>query len=158
MQIRSQLSIYRVIFQSLAGLDWPAVLEQASTFEPAMRKLAPDLWTEMEGIASGVAAGEKASEEEVTLLDIVALNARSEIALADGSSRAGRTDGSAAEVSDGCTSLAWALPDGRQVLAQNWDWTDAVGKNLVFVSIEQPGKPKIWMVTEVSTKFKAFLY
>lgn len=45
-----------------------------------MRRLAPDLWTEMEGIAAGVAASVGADEEQVSLLDIVALNARSEIA------------------------------------------------------------------------------
>ncbi|TBU36645.1 hypothetical protein BD309DRAFT_1085098 [Dichomitus squalens] len=76
----------------------------------------------------------------VDVLDIVALNARSEIAL-------GQWD-------DGCTSLAWRLRDSagsgfeRQLLGQNWDWRVGVGKNLAMVSIEQDGKPKIWMVTE----------
>lgn len=99
-----------------------------------MQALAPDLYTELEGIAAGVGG-------EVTLLDIVALNARSEIALANNK---GGLD-------DGCTSLAWTLSGGRQVLAQNWDWTEDVGQNLALVSIEQPGtgKPKIWMVAEV---------
>ena len=77
----------------------------------------------------------------VDVLDIVALNARSEIAL-------GQWD-------DGCTSLAWRIrEDGsgseRQLLGQNWDWRVGVGKNLAMMSIEQDGKPKIWMVTEVN--------
>ena len=38
----------------------------------------------------------------------------------------------------------------RQILAQNWDWREAVGKNLAMVSIAQEGKPKIWMVVEAS--------
>lgn len=99
-----------------------------------MQALAPNLYTELEGIAAGAGG-------EVTLLDIVALNARSEIALAN--NRVG--------LGDGCTSLAWALPDGRQVLAQNWDWMEEVAQNLALVSIEQPGtrKPKIWMVLVV---------
>ena len=37
----------------------------------------------------------------------------------------------------------------RQILAQNWDWTESVGENLAMVSISRPGKPKIWMVIEV---------
>jgi isopenicillin-N N-acyltransferase-like protein len=35
------------------------------------------------------------------------------------------------------------------VLSQNWDWTATVKKNLAMVSIEQPDKPTIYMVTEV---------
>lgn len=92
----------------------------------------------------------------VDVLDIIALNARSEIAL-------GQWD-------DGCTSLAWRIRDApsttsspgsgpepgsagyaraKQILAQNWDWRESVGKNLAMVSIAGEGKPKIWMVIEV---------
>lgn len=92
-------------------------------------------------------------ERRIDILDIISLNARSEIAL-------GQWD-------DGCTSLAWNIGDlgepevvagndseavcGRQkrVLAQNWDWRTAVGPNLVMATIKQEGKPDIWMVMEV---------
>lgn len=85
---------------------------------------------EMRGIADGT------KRSDVGLLDIVALNARSEIAL-------GKWD-------DGCTALAWKLgASGRQVLAQNWDWRVSVGDNLALMSIRRIGKPTIWMVTEV---------
>ena len=104
------------------------------------------MYAELEGIAAGAqrkhdeVTGEGNSEDyDISLLDIIALNARSEIALGG--------------IGDGCTSLSWAIDDDgerRQILAQNWDWTKDVGKNLVLVSIEKPGKPKIWMVTEVS--------
>ncbi|KAL5514130.1 hypothetical protein ACEPAG_2891 [Sanghuangporus baumii] len=129
-QIQSQLSIYRKIFKALSGLTWPKVLEYAEKFEPTIQKLAPDLYSEIQGIAKGA---------DVPLIEIIALNARSEIAL-------GTLD-------DGCTSLAWTLEEGasgkkRQILAQNWDWTEEVGKNLVMASIDKPGKPKIWMVME----------
>ncbi|KAL5522168.1 hypothetical protein ACEPAF_2025 [Sanghuangporus sanghuang] len=129
-QIQSQLSIYRKIFKALSGLTWPKVLEYAEKFEPTIQRLAPDLYAEMKGIAKGA---------DVPLIEIVALNARSEIAL-------GTLD-------DGCTSLAWTLEEGeggkrKQILAQNWDWTEEVGKNLVMASIDKPGKPKIWMVME----------
>lgn len=50
--------------------------------------------------------------------------------------------------SDGCTSMGWKKEGGEVLLAQNWDWTRRVKENLVMMSIEQTGKPKIWMVTE----------
>ncbi|EJD00494.1 acyl-CoA:6-aminopenicillanic-acid-acyltransferase [Fomitiporia mediterranea MF3/22] len=130
-QIQSQLTVYHSIFKALSGLSWPKVLEFAEAFQPTIQRLAPELYSEMEGIAQG--AG-------VPLIEIVALNSRSEIAL-------GTLD-------DGCTSLAWTLEDSqrngsrRQILAQNWDWTEDVGKNLAKASITQPGVPKIWMVIE----------
>ncbi|THH09945.1 hypothetical protein EW145_g1657 [Phellinidium pouzarii] len=131
VQILSQLTVYRTIFRALSKLEWPQVLEYAKAFQPTIQRLAPDLYREIEGIAAGVG-------DEVTLFDILALNARSEIAL-------GRFD-------DGCTSLGWTLdrnPNSRiQILAQNWDWTESVGENLALASITQPGKPKIWMVIE----------
>ncbi len=71
------------------------------------------------------------------LLDIVALNCRSEIALG--------------LFSDGCTSLGWKKDDGEVLLAQNWDWTARVKSNCVIMSIKQPRKPTIYMVTEVRT-------
>lgn len=80
----------------------------------------------MEGIAEGA---------ELDMLDIVALNCRSEIALG--------------KFSDGCTALCWKKHDNARVLSQNWDWTAPVMKNLAMVSIEQAGKPTIYMVTEV---------
>ena len=72
------------------------------------------------------------------LLDIVALNCRSEIALGN--------------FSDGCTGFGWKRQNDEEgvMLAQNWDWTKRVKGNCVLMSIERVGKPKIWMVTEVS--------
>lgn len=98
----------------------------------------------MRGIVDGVNAPIPGGESDektrmVDLLDIIALNARSEIAL-------GKFD-------DGCTSLAWDITGSvgppKRVLAQNWDWRTAVGPNLALGSIKQEGKPDIWMVTEV---------
>ena len=129
-QIVSQLHIYRGLFADNCKLDWAQVLEIADQFRGTIDALRPDLLEEMRGIADGV------GRSDVRLLDIVALNARSEIAL-------GKWD-------DGCTALAWRLGDSeKQVLAQNWDWRTAVGENLALVSIRPIGKPTIWMVAEV---------
>ena len=106
--------------------------ELARAFEPTIKRLAPHLYEEIQGIAEGSGLDIEA---------VLALNARSEIAF-------GTLD-------DGCTSLGWTLPTGdgsgppRQILAQNWDWTKAVGNNLAMVSIASEGNPKIWMVMEV---------
>jgi hypothetical protein len=95
-----------------------------------IKRLTPDLYLEMQGIAAGANVDDR---------DIVALNCRSEIAL-------GRFQ-------DGCTSLAWQQRqydrNQKMILAQNWDWTAMVKPNLCLMSIVQEGKPQIWMVTEV---------
>ena len=129
-QILNQLGIYRELFWQNCKFDWPRVRTVAEEFLLGIGKVAPDLLEEMRGIADGLASA------DVDLLDIIAINARSEIAL-------GKWD-------DGCTALAWRLgPSGKRMLAQNWDWRVAVGENLALVSIRCTGKPTIWMVTEV---------
>ncbi|OCH89436.1 AAT-domain-containing protein [Obba rivulosa] len=127
-QIRSQLELYRNLFFENCKFEWTQVLSVAEEFCSAIERLAPDLLQEMRGIADGI------DDPNVGLLDIVALNSRSEIAL-------GQWD-------DGCTSLAWKLGPRKQVLAQNWDWRRPVAKNLAIATKYQAGKPTIWMVIE----------
>jgi len=114
------------MFQYTSKLSWPDVRQVAKEFQPHLKKLVPHLYAEMEGIAQGA---------ELDILDIVALNCRSEIALG--------------KFSDGCTTLSWKKDDNARVLSQNWDWSQSVKKNLAMISIEQTGKPTIYMVTEV---------
>lgn len=150
-QILRQISIYDKLFMDRCKLNWQQVLGLASEFQPTIARLAPNLLEEMQGIADGVMDLESQKpnglhytddvdgeirHHDVGLLDILALNARSEIALS--------------KWDDGCTSVAWKLPSGVQLLAQNWDWRVSIGENLAMVSIAQPEKPKIWMVTEVN--------
>ncbi|EXJ80753.1 isopenicillin-N N-acyltransferase [Capronia epimyces CBS 606.96] len=126
-QIRRQIVVYEAMFQRTSKLDWPAVRTVAETYQATLQRLTPDLYAEMEGIANG--AG-------LDLRDIVALNCRSEIALG--------------LFSDGCSSLGWDCNryDKGVILAQNWDWTARVKENCVIMTIEQVGKPKIWMGNE----------
>lgn len=116
------------MFQCTSKLSWAEVREFVKEFQPVLAKLVPHLYEEMLGIAEG---------SELDILDIVALNTRSEIALG--------------KFSDGCTTLAWRKSDNGWVLSQNWDWTTKVSKNLALISIEQAGKPTIYQVTEVGT-------
>ncbi|KAG7085807.1 hypothetical protein E1B28_003346 [Marasmius oreades] len=114
------------MFQRTSNLNWTAVRDISNEYRETISTLTPNIYEEMEGIAEG--AG-------LDILDIVALNARSEIALG--------------LFSDGCTSLGWKIPSTGQIfLAQNWDWVPPVQGNLAMVSIEQPGLPKIHMVAE----------
>ena len=120
------MRIYESMFEYTSNLSWQEVREVAKEFVPTLQELTPHILAEMQGIAEGA---------EVDLLDIVALNCRSEIALG--------------KFSDGCTTLCWKKSENARVLSQNWDWTATVKNNLAMVSIEQLGKPTIYMVTEV---------
>ncbi|EAW09828.1 putative acyl-CoA:6-aminopenicillanic-acid-acyltransferase [Aspergillus clavatus NRRL 1] len=124
-QIKDQIKVYENMFQETSKLSWDAVRELAEEFRASLEQKLPEIYEEMQGIADG--AG-------LDLLDIVALNCRSEIAMGF--------------FSDGCTSLSWKKHDNARILSQNWDWAAAAGKNIAIVSIEQPGKPKVYMVTE----------
>jgi len=125
-QIKAQIKVYEAMFKTTSKLDWSAVREIAKAYAATVESLTPALYTEMLAIAEGA---------DLDVLDIVALNARSEIALG--------------LFSDGCTSLGWKYSEGQVYLCQNWDWTARVKENILMMSIDQPGKPKIWMVTEV---------
>lgn len=114
------------MFQYTSDMSWASVLQLAAEFGATCQSLVPDLYAEMQGIADG--AG-------VDVLDILALNSRSEIALGN--------------FRDGCTSLSWKKGGESQMLAQNWDWTNDVKRNLALVNIERDGKPGIYMVIEV---------
>lgn len=120
------MRIYESMFEYTSKLSWQEVREVAKEFVPTLQELTPHILAEMQGIAEGA---------EVDLLDVVALNCRSEIALG--------------KFSDGCTTLCWKKNANARVLSQNWDWTATVKQNLAMVSIEQLGKPTIFMITEV---------
>ena len=94
------------------------------------------LFYEMKGIAEG--AG-------VDLVDIIALNVRTEITFSL------FTSVPALPIqTDGCTSAAYRQPNGNVLLAQNWDWQPRQAPNLFICHIFQTGTdiPNISMVTE----------
>lgn len=130
-QIKKQISVYEEMFQFTSQISWDTVKDHSREFQVTIQSLTPDLYAEMEGIAEG--AG-------LDVLDIVALNCRSELGVA-----------MFTNVSDGCTSVSWKKSENSRILAQNWDWTSLVQGNLVCMSIEQADKPKVYMVTEVSS-------
>ncbi|KAH0154376.1 AAT-domain-containing protein, partial [Aureobasidium melanogenum] len=123
-QIRGSISFYSNLFQQTAKLSWPQVQQTALEFEEVIQKNWPEYLEEMRGIADGA---------QKTLADIIALNVRTEINFG--------------LFSDGCTALSW-LHDDSSILAQNWDWMTEQKQNLVLMTIHQPNKPTIKMVTE----------
>ena len=79
---------------------------------------------------------------DVPFHDVLTLNVRTEIAY-------GFFD-------DGCTALSWHSSTGSKrpigasqaLLAQNWDWRAHQLANLIHMTISQPGRPTIAMITE----------
>jgi isopenicillin-N N-acyltransferase-like protein len=96
-QIDRCIAFYAKLFLKNCKIEWPQVLEHASSFEQQAKSKWPAYHEEMQGIADG--AGKE-------LLDIVAINVRTEINFG--------------LFSDGCTALSWHT-EKRAWLGQNWD-------------------------------------
>ncbi|CAI4214292.1 unnamed protein product [Parascedosporium putredinis] len=135
-QVHGSIAFYENLFQTTCALNWDKVRGEASKYVTALQDLCPRYLEEMRGLAQG--AG-------VELLDIVAINVRTEI-----------TFGLYIEQPelpiemDGCTSIALKSPGGPLLLAQNWDWMKEQAPNLLVCHISQPGTeiPRFSMVTE----------
>ncbi|KIW17136.1 hypothetical protein PV08_04327 [Exophiala spinifera] len=118
------IDFYASLFEKTSKLDWAQVQDIASSFSDHIKSTWPAYHEEMQGVATGSGR---------SILDIVALNVRTEIAFG--------------AFSDGCTSLAWNT-EKRAYLGQNWDWMEQQKENLIIVKIAQFGKPSIQMITE----------
>lgn len=130
-QVLQSLETYENLFHGYQKISWKEARERALTHLKAIEAYDPEMIEEMEGIAIG--AG-------VEFEDILALNARSEIALAGYKGTA---------FSDGCTAIAVMPPAGSEtILGQNWDWKGPQKKSLLMLDIHQAKKPAIQMVTE----------
>ncbi|KAF9886551.1 hypothetical protein FE257_011323 [Aspergillus nanangensis] len=123
-EIKRGIAFYAALFIEKAGLNWSEVRALASEFDGVIRTKWPRYYEELEGVAKG--AGRD-------LLDIIALNVRSEIVF-------GR-------FSDGCTSL-YCQGKEYAYMGQNWDWLEDQKANLIQLTIHQANLPAIHMVTE----------
>ncbi|KAL2105445.1 hypothetical protein VUR80DRAFT_8370 [Thermomyces stellatus] len=135
-KVLGSIAFYKGLFQSTCAMDWPSVRIEASKYTDTFRRIAPRYLDEMRGVADG--AG-------VDLLDIVALNVRTEIVFglfADKPQLPTKTDG--------CTSVALKTPAGSSLLGQNWDWMVEQAPNLLVCYVSQPQTdiPGFAMVTE----------
>ncbi|CZT20361.1 related to Acyl-coenzyme A:6-aminopenicillanic-acid-acyltransferase 40 kDa form [Ramularia collo-cygni] len=130
VQISRSIMFYADLFQRNCNLSWEAVQGLAMRdFLPVIQEKWPELMQEMRGIADGTDLGVE---------DILALNVRTEVAFG--------------MFSDGCTAFSTFGSEGGKGdvswLSQNWDWNPLQKRNLVQLSITQPGKPRIMMITE----------
>lgn len=124
------INFYRVLFQAFNDLEWTTVRERTAEFQPFLKAKFPRYYEEIEGIAEGA---------QVDLLDVLALNIRSEIAfgLFDENSRRPM----AIDAVDGCTTLGWKTSSGSTFLAQNWDWKSRQKPNLIILRVNPKGVP-----------------
>ncbi|PTX53704.1 isopenicillin-N N-acyltransferase-like protein [Melghirimyces profundicolus] len=130
-EIMHSLATYEKLFHGYQKIRWKEVRERALLHLKAIERYDPALIEEIQGIAEG--AG-------VDFEDILALNARSEIAL---------TQSGTKRFTDGCTSIGVASPVSVDtIIGQNWDWKGEQSKSLLLLEISCESKPRIKMVTE----------
>ena len=127
-QIKKCIGIYEKLFWSYGKITWEEAAAKAEKYIPYIQNYDQEIWEEIQGIADG---------SERALLDIVTLNARSEIMFT-------------AKALDGCTSFGVLSSNtkGEAYMGQNWDWKEEVTQAIVALDITQENKPNIKMITE----------
>ena len=129
-EIGVSIRVYSTLFQELQGISWEKARKLSEFYLEKTREFAPDYVEEMQGIADGA---------NTDLLDIAALNARTEIMFAQ------------LKDAQECTTLSLMPPataDGRVIAAQNWDFYRQLRDSLVIVHVHQEDKPNFVMVSE----------
>lgn len=132
-RIDAGIDLYAGWFRDFAQLGWAEVGKLSRPYWEHLRASHPERAEELRGIAEG--AGR-------LIEDIVALNARTEIAYA-----AQKTSAPPSE----CTSLGVrpaASADGHVYIAENWDWLTAALDNTVLLHVVQPDGLELLTVTE----------
>ena len=131
-EISVSIKSYQILFEGLKGISWEDARKVSEHYLSLTRDFEPDYAEEMRGIAEGA---------HVDLLDIAALNARTEIMYSQSPE---------ADVKE-CTTLSLMAPateDGRVLAAQNWDYSKRLRDSVVIVRISQEDKPNFVMVAE----------
>lgn len=125
-KIEISIRNYSRMFEVFSGMGWDEARKLSEAFLPDIEKYAPEIVLEMKGIAAG---------SGVDFEDILALNARSEIALD----------------ADGCTAFGITprlTEDNKAYVAQNWDWIAPQRDALVLLEITQPPAPSLLILAE----------
>ncbi|AST91020.1 MULTISPECIES: C45 family autoproteolytic acyltransferase/hydolase [Sutcliffiella] len=130
-EILRSMETYEKLFYDYQGIRWNEVKERAKIHIKAIEKFDERLLEEIHGVAEGAS---------MDFEDILALNARSEIAL---------TGEAHSSFTDGCTSIFTCSPlSADTIIGQNWDWKAAQKNSLLLLKIEREDRPNIVMVTE----------
>lgn len=133
-QIRRGVDLYFGLWGMLWGAKRAEVLEQCRGFVPVIGEYDADILEELEGVARGA---------DLSLEEIIALNARYELLWAPSLAPQPRNDG--------CTSVAVLPPvtkHGHTILGENWDYKPRFHKLCIILEIEQEAKPNIVIQTE----------
>ncbi len=128
-EIGVSIKVYGTLFEELKGLSWKDARKISEFYLSKTRDFAPDYVEEMRGIAEGA---------NVDILDIAALNARTEIMFAQLDAQE-------------CTTLSLLPPatEGGQVIAaQNWDFYRQLRDSMMILHVHQENKPNFVMVSE----------
>ncbi len=128
-QVAISVETYEKLFRDFVRIEWEEAKSMGQRYSEAISAFDPELFEEIRGVAEG---------SGYELAEILALNARSEIALSE-------------RMVDGCTAFAAfgrATRAATTVLAQNWDWRASQREAFVTLLISRPGKPDITMLTE----------
>lgn len=131
-EIGISIAVYTMLFDGLKGIAWENARKIAQRYLDLTRDFEADYAEEMRGIADGA---------NVDILDIAALNARTEIMFS-------KPEGADAQE---CTTLSLLPPatkDGRVIAAQNWDFSALLCPCIVIVHYRQEEKPNFMMVAE----------
>ena len=131
-EIGVSIRVYQLLFDGLKGISWKDARNISERYLSLTGDFEPDYVEEMRGIAEGA---------NVDLLDIAALNARTEIMYSQSQT---------ADVKE-CTTLSLMAPatdDGRVIAAQNWDFSGLLRESVVIVHVYQEEKPNFVMVGE----------
>ena len=126
-RVLRSVAAYAEVFEHYAGWDWATVRREAARFEAPIAEFRPGYLAEMRGIAEG--AG-------LDLLDVLAINVRTEIMFAAEARRATGGAGSPGPRPAECSAFAVAAPPGRPgptLTGQNWDWLTARQSDTVVV-------------------------
>ena len=141
-RIYRSLLAYRRIFEHYAGWDWDKATAEAARYLEPIEGFDPRYLTELRGIAAGA---------EVPFLDIVAINARTEVMFAAAAQHGGRLPGAGE-----CTAFVAVPKDGRGVLVgQNWDWKVHALDTVVVLESDQEAGPRYVTVVEAGLLAKA---
>ena len=131
-EVAVSIKAYQTLFEGLKGISWDEARKISEYYLSLTGDFAPHYAEEMRGIADGA---------QVDLLDIAALNARTEIMYSRSAT---------ADVKE-CTSLSLMGPateGGRVLAAQNWDFSSLLRDCVVIVHMYQEEKPAFMMVAE----------
>lgn len=134
-RVHRSIDAYRAVFAHYATWDWSTVRAEAQQFQDPIKAFGPQYLDELTGIAEGA---------EVDLVDILAINVRTEIMFAAMARAAGASLPRVAE----CSAFAHVTGDGQVLVGQNWDWLPHAFDTTIVLEAAPETGPRFVTVVE----------